>query len=329
MENSGMELNFTFENTEEQRNYVDKICKEILSNKRMLAHIIHDFVHEMHGYSLDYIMDNVICELLNIEDIIKSDKIIGLNTEHTSIYGDTVIFDLLFLIHDSKTSNNYALILNLEAQSNYHPGYNIVKRAIAYCAHMILLQLGQFLKDIGYEELKKVYSIWVCTKVPQKIKNTITSYIIDEHCLLGNVCEERKIYDLMEVVIVRLGDTANNKNFDALNVLNYIFCTSKDKHPELTEEFNSRYPQDAEIFKEEKTVSHFLDGYYLAGVNEGMEQGMAKGMEIMLTDNLKNVIAILHISPEKAMDTFKIPLEKREHYMDILRRESPELLEER
>jgi len=55
-----------------------------------------------------------------------------------------------------------------------------------------------------YDQIKKVYSIWICMDVPKYAANTLTEYRIDKHNHVGNF-NGRVRYDLLSVVMVCLG----------------------------------------------------------------------------------------------------------------------------
>ncbi len=55
------------------------------------------------------------------------------------------------------------LIINIEAQNDFYPGYPLIKRGIYYCSRMISAQYGTEFKNSHYENIKKVYSIWTQT----------------------------------------------------------------------------------------------------------------------------------------------------------------------
>ena len=53
-----------------------------------------------------------------------------------------------------------------------------------------------------YQNIKKVYSIFICMTPPQKRQNSITRYRLVEENLIGNVKEPVRNYDLLSVVMV-------------------------------------------------------------------------------------------------------------------------------
>ena len=59
------------------------------------------------------------------------------------------------------------LIINIEAQNDYYPGYPLIKRGLYYCSRMISAQYGTEFTGSHYEQIKKVYSIWICINPPR------------------------------------------------------------------------------------------------------------------------------------------------------------------
>lgn len=51
---------------------------------------------------------------------------------------------------------------------------------------MLSSQYGSVFTKSHYEKIKKVYSIWICTDVPQDRAGTITKYEVHEVNVYGN-----------------------------------------------------------------------------------------------------------------------------------------------
>ena len=115
--------------------------------------------------------------------------------EDASVYEGTVTYDIRFCAEAPGTENRIQLIINIEAQNDFYPGYPIIKRGIYYCSRMISSQYGTEFTSSHYENIKKVYSIWICMNPPQYRENTITEYYIAEKNLVGNVKEKIENYD--------------------------------------------------------------------------------------------------------------------------------------
>ena len=102
----------------------------------------------------------------------------------------TVRYDIRFLVSLSKEKAQIGLIVNVEAQNRFDPGYPLLKRGIYYCCRMISSQYGTEFTGADYGKLKKVYSIWICTTPPKNREHTITSYALAENNFVGQVKEE-------------------------------------------------------------------------------------------------------------------------------------------
>jgi len=55
--------------------------------------------------------------------------------------------------------------------------------------------------DSHYDQLKKVFSIWLCPSAPKKLANSSVGYELIERFHFGSkmcLSRDRKIYDLLE-----------------------------------------------------------------------------------------------------------------------------------
>ena len=91
----------------------------------------------------------------------------GTGVEDTTITEGTVTFDIRFTAAVPSVREKIGLILNVEAQNQFHPGYPLIKRGIYYCCRMVSSQYGTVFTKSHYEKIKKVYSIWICTNPPE------------------------------------------------------------------------------------------------------------------------------------------------------------------
>ena len=75
-------------------------------------------------------------------------------------------------VHDAASQDVIRLIINVEAQTAFNPGYPLTKRAIYYCSRMISAQHGPIFTKSEYGKIRKVYSIWICTQPSDGFENT-------------------------------------------------------------------------------------------------------------------------------------------------------------
>ena len=151
----------------------------------------------------------------------------GMNTVNTSHDEGTVAFDILFaaMIPSSKPMR---LIINVEAQADFNSHYPLTddgscspadqaqadfnshypltSRAEYYSARLISSQKGREFTDPHYGDIKKVYSIWVCTNPPRYRENTIyiTSVMMKERSV--RMSRPIKGYGLQRTAFIMLGN---------------------------------------------------------------------------------------------------------------------------
>ncbi len=128
----------------------------------------------------------------------------------------------------------------LEIQLDDTPGYPIVKRGFYYCGRMISEQYGTVFVDEHYEKIEKVYSIWICPDPAKKRKNGIFKYHTVEDIIYGEPYTKEANYDLMEVVVLNLGDADKSSDLAILDLLNVLFSTTttpEEKKQRLHNEF--------------------------------------------------------------------------------------------
>jgi hypothetical protein len=220
-----------------------------------------------------------------------------LNTEATSIKEQTVYFDIRFKAYVPSKDEVVQLIINLEIQLNDTPGYPLVKRGIYYCSRMISEQYGTVFTKEQYRDLCKVYSIWICPSPAQKRKNTISKYHMIKEDIYGRTDVLSINYDLMEVVIINLGDVEKESELEILNLLNVLFSpsmSSKKKKEILSNDFNIAMTQELE--SEVQNMCNLSDGIFELGRQEGRQEGesrvlslIQKLLEVGRIDDVKRV----------------------------------------
>ena len=112
-------------------------------------------------------------------------------------------------------------MINLEAQKDYYPGYQIPTRGIFYGARMLSAQLGTEFSGSEYDKLKKVYSIWLCMGVPSFIGNAAAQYHMVKSDLSPGFPDVKQAYDKLTVVVIGLkeDDGYPHPLFGMLNTL--------------------------------------------------------------------------------------------------------------
>ena len=147
----------------------DAACKKLLSHKIILAWIMKSCLAEYKNLDVAQIAANYIEGAPQIAEIgVHPDEtnhqnyttdrnIRGTNTESITKTEGIVTYDIRFLASTPQSDGMNRLILNVEAQNDFYPGYPIVKRGIYYCSRLISAQYGTEFGEGQYEKLKKVY----------------------------------------------------------------------------------------------------------------------------------------------------------------------------
>ena len=130
----------------------------------------------------------------------------GQNTEANAINEQSIYYDIRFTAILPDTTEPIRIIINLEIQLDDTPGYPIVKRGFYYCGRLISEQYGTVFTKEEYDKLEKVYSIWICPSPAKKRKNGIFRYHTIEDVIAGESYTAPSDYDMMEVIILNLGD---------------------------------------------------------------------------------------------------------------------------
>lgn len=293
----------------------DNACKHLLANKIILAWIMKSCLEEYRGSEISEIASKYIEGETQIsEAAVHPDEeagslqIRGLNTEDSTINEGTVTYDIRFRAIVPGTGERISLIINVEAQNDFYPGYPIVKRNLYYCCRLVSSQYGTEFTNSHYEKIKKVYSIFICMNPPNYRKNTINQYSIQEESLIGEFGDNVEYYDLLTGIIICLGD-ADDERSGILKLLEVLLSSersTKEKKKILQEDFGIKMTQELE-----SEVSE------MCNLSEGVEQkGIAKG----IITSIRNLMESMGWSIEQALDALQIPMEERNDYLNMLKK---------
>ena len=141
----------------------------------------------------------------------------------------------------------------------------------------LILRFNQ--RFINYEGVKKVYSIWLCMDMPDGASG-ITRYQLTENQEYGAYREDRRNYDLLQVVMVYIRQGKRELGNRLLNLLEEIFKSkdsAKDKRERLQKEYQIDLNEDEEGMVD--TMCNLSVGIFERAWNQGVAAGMTKGFE--------------------------------------------------
>ena len=316
--------------TDESAGY-DEACKRVLSEKAILARIMKSCLEEYKDCDPNEIADRYIEGQPQVSAVpVLPDEggplISGLDTEDKSLREGSITYDIRFRAIAPGTGEPIALIINLEAQNDYYPGYPLIKRGIYYCSRMISSQYGREFTGSQYDKIKKVYSIWICMNPPKSRENTITRYRLIEEQLVGEAREPVRNYDLLSIIMLCLGGP-DGANYDGvlrmLDVLLGSETSAAEKRQILQDEYE--IPMTQSIEQEVSVVCNLSKGVMEKGIAKGMAQGMAEGRTegrtTALLTSIQKMMKNMGASAEQAMDILEVPESDRPKYRELLGRQ--------
>lgn len=267
---------------EEKKRAYDAAFRRLLSNKQILAWILHDCLDEYKDCAVSEIADRYIESEPEVTAVgvhpHSGETITGIRSEDKLLNEGAVYYDIRFFASAPGTDEMIKLIINIEAQQDYYPGYPLVKRGIYYCGRMLSAQYGTEFTESEYGNLKKVCSIWICSNPPKERANTITRYNLHEENIVGSVSEKREIYDMLSVVMVCLGgsyrETRGALRMLALTMTDEL--ATQEKRKQLSDEFGLQMTKHIE--SEVSIMCNVSEGIYRRGIEKGIEQGLAQGL---------------------------------------------------
>ena len=210
----------------ETKSKYDTRAKYLVSNKQVLARIMKFSVLEYKECNIEEIINYIegTPEVETHSVLPQNEKIEGMDTTSKIPGEGEVSFDIRFNALTPQ-KEKIKIIINIQLQKDYHPGYHFCSRGIFYCSRMISEQVyTEFVPD-NYDDIKKVYSIWLCMEAPRKYANTITEYSMEERNVFGEFTGIEN-YDLLSVLIIRLctDENADCEN-QLINMLNVLLST--------------------------------------------------------------------------------------------------------
>ena len=313
--------------TADDRANYDAACKQLLSEKIILAWIVKSCVEEFRDCDVRDIASRYIEGEPQVSEVpVAPDKtnvatvIHGIGTEDATQTEGTVTYDIRFLASLPLSNGKIRMILNVEGQNDFYPGYPIIKRGIYYCSRMISAQYGTEFVAANYSDIKKVASIWVCMRPPKGRENTITSYSITEKNLIGTVEEPVENYDLMTAVMICLGGPASRNEPDVLRLLDVLFSSetgADEKRHILRQDFD--IPMTQTLERRVDVMCNLSKGVWEKGMEAGMEAGRKEGAAQTMLNSIKNLMETLGLTIDQAMSALKVPDADQPKYLEALK----------
>lgn len=285
----------------ESKNQYDDKVKRVLSNKIILAWILKYATEEFADMSVDEIKSCISSDIEVSEIGVvpgwtnrrEMEKIRG-EAQEDAVPGEgEIYYDIRFSAYLKSREERIKLLINVEAQKAFYPGYSLTTRGIFYGARMISAQKGTEFTGRDYDNIRKVYSIWICMNAPDYIGNAISKYRICKEDLIPGIPDQRDVYDKLTVVTVCLNSKSEKGNplTQMLGLLLSPKISAKAKIRQLEEEF--AIPMESKTMGEELNQMCNLSDY----VEElGIEQGREQILLQLVEKKLARGIAVPEIA---------------------------------
>ena len=292
----------------------DLAAKRILSERAVAAYLLKGTVPEFKEASLADIAEKYIEGDIQVSavpvnpgktnTVAAPKKIKGLRNEAGAPTEGWTTFDVIFHAITPETGERIRLIINIEAQKTYSETalkYILMKRAVFYGSRLISAQKETEFSGSDYSGVKKVYTIWICMESPTD-RSIINHYRMTERHVVGKYKEPRENYDLLNIVMVYLapGPVRNRM----LSMLQVIFQETQKSAEEKSKILRKKFDIEvtAEMEEELRTMCNLSEGIYERGRDD--ERVAA----------IRNVMASLRVSVQRAMEILCIPKEEQKKY---------------
>jgi hypothetical protein len=218
----------------EQNSQYDEKAKKVLGNKQILAQIIVNTVEDFKNMNpqevIPYIEGEPIISrmpvdpgMTNVDEEEPTERITGSNTEDTENKEGMVRFDVVFYVR--LRDGRAQIIINVESQKDDPTEYHIINRTVYYACRLISSQKDRDFINQKYNDIKRVYTIWVCMDAGENCLNHIH---LTNDSLLGNHKWKGRT-DLLNIFLIGLSGKlpeAGNDKYKLHRFLGTVFSDS-------------------------------------------------------------------------------------------------------
>jgi hypothetical protein len=196
------------------------------------------------------------------------------------------------------------MIINVEAQKDEPGSYQILNRAIFYVSRLISSQKERDFVKSNYNDIKTVYSIWVCMNMPE---NSMCHIHLTKEDLLGKHNWKGNL-NLLNIVMIGLTNALPQRHneYGLHRLLSAMFSSELSQQQKMKIMEQEYHIPMEESFKEEVSIMcNLSQGIKEAGIAEGREAGIAEGQQ----REIEKVILNMHkkgYSLEQIMDATEL-----------------------
>ena len=263
----------------------DNSAKRLIAHKIVLAWILIRTVEEFKGMEplevaaliegIPYI-STVPVEpgLTNAVHFQNGKRIVGFNTENQELNEGLVRFDIVFYVRMKDGLSQ--IIINVEAQKDEPSDYKILNRAVFYVSRLISSQKEKDFENSSYDDIKCVYSIWICMNMEE---NTMSHIHLTKEDMIGSY-EWKGNLDLLNIIMIGLAKELpeHDETYELHRLLGALLSrelTVDEKLDIIGNEYD--IPLEENFRKDMSTMCNLSQGVKEEGIAIGRREGLEEG----------------------------------------------------
>lgn len=304
----------------------DNSAKRLIAHKIILARILIKTVEKFKGMDplevaaliegIPYISTvPVELGLTNAVHFQNGKRIVGFNTENQELNEGLVRFDIVFYVRMKDGLSQ--IIINVEAQKDEPSDYKILNRAVFYVSRLISSQKEKDFENSSYDDIKCVYSIWICMNMEE---NTMSHIHLTKEDMIGSY-EWKGNLDLLNIIMIGLAKELpeHDETYELHRLLGALLSrelTVDEKLDIIGNEYD--IPLEENFRKDMSTMCNLSQGVKEEGIaigrREGLEEGRREGHAELITKMYKNGLSIEQIASatDKTIEEVKTIIEGKE-----------------
>ena len=194
-----------------------------------------------------------------------------------------------FTGNNSNNENELSqVIINIEAQKDEPQKYQIINRAVFYISRLVSSQKQRDFINMNYDDIKKVYSIWVCMGMKE---NTMCHIHLTKDDLIGKH-NWRGNLDLLNIVMIGISDTLpeHDNTYEMHRLLAALFTNTlnaKQKIDIINKEYD--IPVESDIEEGVSIMCNLSQGIEEKALEKGRSAGIAQGKTSAQIDIILNM----------------------------------------
>ena len=263
----------------------DNSAKRLIAHKIILARILVKTVEEFKG--MDPIEVAALIEglpyisavpvepgLTNAVHFQNGKRIVGFNTENQELNEGLVRFDIVFYVRMKDGLSQ--IIINVEAQKDEPSDYKILNRAVFYVSRLISSQKEKDFENSSYDDIKCVYSIWICMNMEE---NTMSHIHLTKEDMIGSY-EWKGNLDLLNIIMIGLAKELpeHDETYELHRLLGALLSrelTVDEKLDIIGNEYD--IPLEENFRKDMSTMCNLSQGVKEEGIAIGRREGLEEG----------------------------------------------------